>query len=676
MRAVVDGTKCTGCNTCIHVCPTVAFTPPKERPIERQKLPPCNAACPAGNDIEGFISLLHEEKWEAALDLLLTTNPLPGVTGRVCNSPCEESCNRGCFDQSVSIKTLERTLADYAKDKASKVMGVPRHKEKVAIVGSGPAGLSCAYHLARKGFGITVFERNAEIGGMLRYGIPAYRLPKNVLDQEVGRLHKLRIDFQLNRELGNNLLMKDLQNYDGIYLALGFHKCLNLRIPGEECPQVIEGLRFLEQVNANKPHQLGDRTLVIGGGNTAVDSARSALRLGGKTTLVYRRRAQDMPGIESEVKELRSEGVEILTLTTPTRFILKDGCLSEVECMKMELGEIEADGRKRPMPISGSEFTISADTVIVCIGESGNLQGTPHELRSEMERIDADFFCRTSIPKIFAGGDIATGEGTVAHAIGSGRRGAEAIEAYLLGDSNVIQAHEKTVVSPSEMNFDYYDPAPSLATSRIPVERAISCFDEIHQTPEKKECISETDRCLHCGVVPDFSVENCLGCTNCSSRCPSFAISLEELESPYVVKVDIEEEMFEEICRICEKAVIHPESLVCQCAVTRANEIVAAILKGARNIVDIRRMTGAHTGCGSTCMSPIFRLMQAAGLEVSKPPQPDMWYPSVPTIWDIPDHVVQDFEARGFRFKEDKDFFNYWLESIRTYCKEKGMRPS
>ena len=342
----------------------------------------------------------------------------------------------------------------------------------------------------------------------------------------------------------------------------------------------------------------------------------------------------------------------------------------------MELGEIEADGRKRPMPISGSEFTIPADTVIVCIGETGDLAGIPQDVKSDTERILADYVCRTSMPKIFAGGDIATGEGTVAHAIGSGRRGAEAVEAFLLGHSMDIPVNERTVVSPAEMNFDYYDPAPGLAAPRIPVEHAVSSFDEIHRTPEKKECISETGRCLHCGVVPDFSDENCLGCTNCSSRCPSFAISLEELEKPHVVKVEIEDDMFQEICRICQKAFIHPESLVCQCSCTRANEIVAAILKGARTIVDIRRMTGAHTGCGSTCMSPIFRLMEAAGLEVTSPPQPDMWYPSVPTIWDIPDHVIEDFETRGFRFREDREFFNHWMDSIRAYCRDKAMRSS
>jgi heterodisulfide reductase subunit A len=676
LRAVVDSEKCTGCDTCTHVCPTMAFVPSKKGPVQRHMLPPCNAACPAGNDVEGFMSLLQERKWDAALDLLLATNPLPSVTGRICNSPCEASCNRGSFDQSVSIKMLERALADYGKENPPKLMGTSRHKERVAIVGSGPAGLSCAYHLARKGFQVTVFERQTEIGGMLRYGIPAYRLPKDVLNNDVRRLQAWGVHFRLNQELGNNLTMKDLEDFDAVYFALGFHKSIDLGIQGENCPQVIGGLSFLEQINSGIPPRVGGRVLVIGGGNTAVDSARSALRLGARTTLVYRRRQEDMPAIKSEVEELEFEGAEILTLAAPVHFILDNGRLAEVQCVKMELRDMEADGRRRPFPIDGSEFTISADTVIVCIGERGNLRGIPQELTSKMERIDADFFGRTSMPKMFAGGDIATGEGTVAQGIGSGRRGAEAIEAYLLGDSNLVQGRKIPVVSPAGMNFDYSDPVPRLSLSRIPIERAISCFDEINQKATMEESISETKRCLHCGVAPDFSVENCLGCTNCSSRCPSFAISVEELEKPYIVKVDIEDQMSEEICRICQKALIHPESLVCQCACTRADEVVASILKGARTIVDIRRMTGAHTGCGSTCLSPIFRLMEAAGLEVTSPPQPDMWYPSVPSIWDVPDRVIQDFEARGFRFREDRDFFNNWLDSIRTYCQGKAMRSS
>ena len=673
MQAVTDLTKCSGCSTCVHVCPTMAYTLRKERPVETYKLPPCTGNCPVGNDIEGFLTLLQEDKWDDAMNLLMATNPLPSVTGRVCNNPCEAACNRGYFDQPLSVKGIERALGDYAIENPSRI-GVcgSRYKERVAVVGSGPAGLSCAYHLARKGFKVAVFEQMPHMGGILRYGIPMYRLPKDVLDREIRFLERLGIDFKVNEKMGESLTMKDLEPYDAIFLALGLHKHRRLGIPGEDCPQVIPGLYFLEQISRGKPPELGQRVLIIGGGNSAIDSARSALRLGVKPTLVYRRTESDMPAIVSEIEDLKTEGIEIVPLTMPVRLIRKEGKLLGMECIKMGPGEKGADGRRQSIPIPGSEFTIPAETVVHCIGETGDLQWAPPDLRVEGEKIVADHWGRTAIPKIFAGGDIANGLGTVAGAIGSGRRSAEAIASYLLGETMFVQPSEKPMVSASEMNFDYLDPVPRSVSARLPVERAISGFDEVHLTSSGKECMSESRRCLHCGVTPNFDTTYCRGCTNCSSRCSSYAISIKELESPYVVKVDVEEAMLEEICRICEKAVIHPESLMCQCTGTRADEIVAAILKGAKTVVDIRRMTGAHTGCGSACISPIFRLMKAAGLEVTSPPQPDLYYPSAPTIWDIPDHVIQDFKARGFMFEEDKDFLNKWLDSIRAYCGKKS----
>jgi NADPH-dependent glutamate synthase beta subunit-like oxidoreductase/Pyruvate/2-oxoacid:ferredoxin oxidoreductase delta subunit/bacterioferritin-associated ferredoxin len=673
-QAVVDSTRCSGCDTCIHVCPTMAYFPPQGRPIDTPKLPPCNANCPIGNDIEGVVTLIQQDKWDAALDLLRTTNPLPGITGRVCDSPCEAACNRGGFDQPVHMKAVERALADYAAQRLHKSIGDSphRHKERVAIIGSGPAGLSCGYHLARKGFRVTIIEQKAQLGGILRYGIPSYRLPKNILDGEIDCLRRLGVEFKINQKWDLSLRGKEIEDYEAIFLAPGLQKNQLLGIAGERCEQVMPGLAFLAQVNSGKKPELGRTVLVVGGGNSAVDAARSVRRLGIKPTLVYRRREEDMPAIKGEVEDLKGEGVEILTLTTPVRFILKGGRLAEAVCVKMELSEFEADGRKRPVPIPGSEFTIPAETVIHCIGETGDLQDILEGLKVERERIVADPLGQTSKPKVFAGGDIITDSGTVAHAIGSGRRAAQSIMAYLLGESDMAPSIEKPLVTAAEMNFDYLDPVPRVTSSRIPMEKAISGFDETHHTVSREEAVSEAARCLHCGVIPEFHAEYCRGCTNCSSRCPTYAISVKELESPYVVRVDIEEEMIEEICRICEKALIHPESLVCQCTGTRADEIVAAILKGAATVVDIRRMTGAHTGCGSACISPMFHLMKASGLEVASPPQPDMYYPEAPTIWDIPDHVIRDFEARGFRFEEDKDFYNNWLCSIRTYC---GKKP-
>ncbi len=668
MQAVVDYSKCSGCDTCTHVCPTMAYVPALSRPIRRQMTPPCNVECPIGNDIEGFVQLIQEGMWRDASELLMDTNPLPAITGRICDSPCETVCNRASFDQSVSIRALERALGDWAHRNTMKVKAAPtRYKEKVAVIGSGPAGLSCAYQLKRRGFGVTVFEQQQKIGGILRYGIPSYRLPKGVLDNELNRLRAMGIEFRVGTKWGRNLGMDELEGYSAVFLGLGFQRCRVLGIPGEECPQVIRGVDFLAEVTSGRMPELGSRVLIIGGGNSAIDSARTVLRLHAKPTLVYRRREEDMPAIASEIEELKNEGIGILSMVTPVRFLLEKGSLKEVECIRMKLGDTQIDGRRWPVAVPGSEFRMAADTVIHCIGETGDLEGYPLELKCEGEKIEADPWGRTSMPNVFAGGDIATGQGTVAHAIGSGRRAARAIEDYLVGRTTE-HPPEGRVVSADEMNLDYCDPLPRLVPSRISVDSAVSGFQEIHQTATEDECLRETGRCLHCGVAPEFHQEDCRGCSNCSSRCPSVAISLKELDEPYTVRVEIEDSIKEQVRDICVRAKIHPESIVCFCTSTRAMEIAAAIVKGAKSPEDISKMTGARTGCGVLCIQPIFRLMLAAGCELGTSHQSHVWYPTAPTLWDIPSHVVEKYEGRGFRFEEDKAFYQE-LISEDTVCR-------
>jgi NADPH-dependent glutamate synthase beta subunit-like oxidoreductase/bacterioferritin-associated ferredoxin len=604
-----------------------------------------------------MILLIGQGKWNEALALLSETNPLPGITGRVCNSPCEQGCNRSQFDGAVSIRAIERALGDYAVRNGQKqpVLG-SKHKEKVAVVGSGPAGLSCAYRLARQGFKCTVFEQNSKVGGILRYGIPSYRLPKDVLDCEIGRIQELGVDFETNRKWGSDLKMENLKAYDAIFLALGFQKCRILGIPGEDNVGVMTGTDFLAQVNSGSAPALSGTVLVIGGGNGAVDSARVALRLGAEPILIYRRRQEDMPGIRSETDALIAEGIELKTLLTPVRFIGRNGRLTAVECTKMTLGETGADGRRWPIPVPGSNFEIPASAAIVCLGETGNLDGAPPELMCEGERIDTDPWGRTSMPNIFAGGDIATGMGTVAHAIGSGKRVALAIAAYLRKESGPHAPVEKPVASAEIMNFDYWDPIARQATDRIRSDPVVLGFDEIHGTIRNEGAVLEAARCGHCGVRPEFDTDVCRGCSNCSSRCPTYAISLRTLERPYKVGVDVDNAIRPQVYDICYKARIHPESIVCFCTATRAMEIAAAIVKGAKNPEDVSRKTGARTGCGVLCIQPIFRLMRAAGLELGIPLQSDVWYPTTPTIWDIPSPVIRRYEDRGFKFAEDKEF--------------------
>lgn len=662
MQAVVDPTKCSGCDTCMHVCPTASYTQPVERPTHREVSSPCNANCPAGNDVEGFVYLIGQGKWEEALALLRETNPLPGVTGRVCNSPCEQACTRGKLDGSVSVRALERALADFGEKKRDQTAPIrPQHKEKVAIIGSGPAGLSCAYHLTRQGFRCVVFEQKAEVGGILRYGIPSYRLPKDILDRDVQWIQSMGVRFEFNKKWGENLKMQDLEGYDAIFLGLGFQKCRILGIPGEDSPDVMAGTDFLEQVNSGSSTDIAGQVVVIGGGNSAVDSARAALRLGAKPTVLYRRREEDMPAIRSEIEELKGEGIDILTLATPVRFISKNGRLSGVVCTKMALGEPGEDGRRWPAPIQGAEFEIPASAAIVCVGETGNLEEAPLELKCEGERLDTDPWGRTSVPKVFAGGDIATGMGTVAHAIGSGRRTALAISAYLLGESGPQEAPEKTIADAASMNFEYWEPIPRQKSNRIGKKSAVSSFEEIYKAMSKKVAALEAVRCGHCGVKPVFNQDTCRGCNNCSSRCPSYAIELKPVEIPFKVKIDVDDHIREQVNAICFKAKINPESIVCFCTGTRGMEIAAAIVKGAKSPEDVSRMTGARTGCGVLCIQPIFRLLLAAGIKLTPPPQPDIRYLTVPTIWDIPESVFKAYSGRGFNFEKDKAFYEKYL---------------
>lgn len=665
VQAVVDPAKCSGCDTCIHVCPTESYRKPSQRPVGSQCAPPCSAHCPVGNPVEGFVHLVGRNRWEEALELLRETNPLPGVTGRVCNSPCEPACNRAHVDAPVSIRALERAVADYALEKAIRhpPAKTRARKGKVAIVGSGPAGLSCAYHLARRGFQCTVFERKPKAGGTLRYGIPSYRLPREVLDAEVGWIRDLGVDFRLKRTWGEDLKMKDLKPFDAVFLALGFQKCQVLGVPGEEIPGVLSGTAFLERVNSGSPPSLSGDVLVIGGGNSAVDSARAALRLGGRPIVVYRRREEDMPAIGSELEEMKAEGVELLTLATPVRFIGEKRRLTAVEFTRMELGEVMADGRRWPVPLHGGEFRMAANTAILCLGETGELEGSPLELKCEGGKIDADSWGRTSMPRVFAGGDVATGKGTVAHAIGSGRSGGSAVAAYLLGDPLPQEPADPFVAEPSLMNFDYWEPSPRRETGRVPRKKAVTSFQEIAKTISKKGAASEAARCGHCGVRPEFDAETCRGCNNCSSRCPSYAIELKTLETPFRVKVDVENAVRPRVDEICLAARIHPESIVCFCTATRAMEIAAAVVKGAKSPEDVSRMTGARTGCGVLCIEPIFRLLQAAGVELGVQGPPDVWYPTVPTIWSISDSIIRKYGDRGFRFEEDKLFYEKLISS-------------
>ncbi|MCG6534219.1 MAG: FAD-dependent oxidoreductase [Syntrophales bacterium LBB04] len=654
IRADVDRTKCVGCGTCVHVCPVSALRPNPDRPLERTKIAPCTANCPAGNDIEGFVRLATQEKFEDALRLLQRTNPFPAITGRVCFHPCEEACNRREFDSPLSILNLERFVSQYESKEQRR--RDPMRKEKIAIVGSGPAGLTCAYYLLERRYSVKLFESRSSLGGWLRYGIPEYRLPRSVLDGQISRLVDMGLEAVTNVRVGENVSLDELEDFNAIFIASGRHRSTKLGIPGEDAINSFSGGDFLKRFHSGEAQPLGERVAIIGGGNTAVDAARVALRLGSKPFLVYRRSRDEMPAFKSEVKDMEEEGAQILFLASPARFILDNNRVKYLECLRVELKDSDADGRRRPVPVPGSEFTIEVDSVITASGEEPDLSFLYADL-TDAGRIETDRFCRTNREKIFAGGDLTSATGTVPGAIRSGRLAAEAISDYLssgaIADSPTLE-----VVKFEQMNGDYLQWRERLTPQRLSPEKALKGFEEICSGyDELTKAADEAGRCMGCASLPLFLPDDCRGCGNCEQRCPSFAITMKPLDTPFTVRVEVSQSDPKKIKELCDRAHLHPESVVCFCTTTRAEEIAAAVLQGATTPEEVSLRTGARTGCSVLCIQPIFRLLRAARVSFEQSRTSDVWYNTIPQIWDLPSAIMEEYDKIGFRFGEDLEFY-------------------
>ncbi|MBI4495575.1 MAG: FAD-dependent oxidoreductase [Deltaproteobacteria bacterium] len=507
-------------------------------PLYRSRLAPCREACPAGEDIAGVMVLASEENYPAAWERIISENPLPRVCGRVCFHPCEGACNRREFDQAISINALECFLGD-RQASAGKGFRPPRGKRKgqVAVVGSGPAGLSCAYHLAGLGFSVTLFEAQPRLGGMLRYGIPAYRLPRDVLDQEIEAILDLGVEARTGTRLGVDLSLDDLKAYRAVFLSTGAWKSLPLNLPGEAAEGVISGLEFLRRVSAGEKVSLGSKVAVIGGGNTAIDAARSALRLGAKPLILYRRTREEMPAWEEEVAEAEEEQIEILFLTSPVSIQAEKGKVKGLECVRNLLGPPGPDGRPEPRPVAGSNFTLAVDGMISAIGEAPDLSFLPAGPKSAPFTIDETG--RTSLPGVFAGGDMASRQRTVALAIGAGKRAAMAIDAWLRGEDPAealrsariggreglsmarYRGRENSgspeVVRFSDLTPAYFRPQPRAVRGKLPPDRRAADFSEINAGISPPAALIEARRCFNCGT--------CNLCHNCFLFCPDLAVS-------------------------------------------------------------------------------------------------------------------------------------------------------
>jgi 2-oxoacid:acceptor oxidoreductase delta subunit (pyruvate/2-ketoisovalerate family) len=545
-----------------------------QRPFYEDKTPPCSAACPAGNDIVGFIRKMTQEDFEGAWNLIKEENPFPGICGRVCFHPCESKCNRGKYDEPIAIHALERFVSDFASNLNKKIeKGPGGRKEKIAIIGSGPAGMSCAYHLAKLHYEITVFESSSLAGGMLRIGIPSYRLSKDVLDREISNIEALGVEIRTGVPLGENLKLEDLKDYQAIFMATGAHQNRSLHIPGEKGKGILGGLDLLRKINLGKKVKLGDKIAIIGGGNTSVDVARSVIRMGKKATILYRRSKEEMPAFEDEIVEALEEGVKIRYLVNPIRIQQKDS-LKRLECLRMELGEKDESGRRQPIPISHSNFFIEVDSVIIAAGEEIEVSFLP----KGVERREGIVLTRrdgsTGIKGIFAGGDLTSNQRTVAHAIGAGKKAALAIDCCLKGEDSeetirqiligegpsvsiFRHLHPEArpmnphVVTFEELNMDYFEPSKRHRESKGLVKERIKGSGEVTSTFTEGIALEEAQRCFSCGTCdecencyvfcPDASIiktedvlshqvdyDFCKGCGICFSECPRGAISLKE----------------------------------------------------------------------------------------------------------------------------------------------------
>ncbi len=473
---------------------------------------PCQNACPAGMNVPGYISLIGEERFKEALELALDTNPFPSVCGRICNHQCQSKCRRNQIDESVAIRSLKRFIGDY-KENDIEYPKIKSSKDKmpfkVAIIGAGPSGLSCAYFLARLGYKPTVFEKLSIPGGMMAVAIPEYRLPNNILQREINNIKKLGVNIRLNTQVGKDVTISQLwsQGYEAFFVAVGMYGDRSLGIPGENLENVFQAVDLLIDISLDKPivSHVGKKVVVIGGGNSAIDAARTILRMGAReVTILYRRTRREMPAYEEEIKEAEHEGVKIYYLVAPVKINGEKGKVKSIECIKMIPGEFDMDGRQKPVPLKNSNFYLDVDTVIPAIGEFSDVTELFTGLDVETKP-DGTISCNkngaTSIPGVFSGGDVVSGPNTVINAIAEGERAAVNIDQYLTKDRTrkyPWREHKKvdTFFNPEKEPVKYKMQKHSTLSS----DKRFNNFDEVELCYSKSIAIKEAKRCLRCDL--------------------------------------------------------------------------------------------------------------------------------------------------------------------------------
>lgn len=556
--STVDTSKCVGCKSCETHCVTGAIRV-RAGVNDEAYVSPCRKACPAGIDIPGYIALAAAGRYEDAYRLIRRDNPFPSVCGRICTHPCELECNRASYDSAVSIRDIKRFVADKAFENGVKHENVwPATGKSVGVIGAGPSGLTCAYYLALSGYAVDVYDSAPVAGGVLSFGIPKWRLPQDVIAREVKAIEDVGVKIHLNTEIGKDVDFSALrEKHDAIYIATGTQFSKKAGVEGEDLPGVTHGLDFLRDVNLGRDVKVGKKVVVIGGGNTAMDAARTAVRQGAESvSILYRRREVDMPADKREVMEAKEEGVKIIPLSAPLAFE-GNGAVSRIRCNKMTLGDRDESGRRSVVKADGEEFFVEADTVIVAVSQYSDF---PFINKDEVEMtewgklvIGQDMM--TTMDGVFSGGDVTRGSATAIEAIADGKAAAQNIAKYLGLATAINQGSEIQLPDRDESKINR---AGAGKMRNLPAAERIKSDAEVALGLTEEMLKNEARRCYRCSGRASVDAERCIDCGLCWEHCNHGAITMRVLDQPIIHQTPLAPpELNDQLFAICKKAHVY-----------------------------------------------------------------------------------------------------------------------